>query len=101
MTADQAAIYDSLATCFDPELGMDIVSLGLIYGVAVHAKSVDILMTLTTPGCPLIPYFQQEIEAKVKKASGKDEVVITVTFDPPWTPGKMSSAAKQQLALLR
>lgn len=85
----------------DPELGLDIVSLGLIYDVTVGPKEITILMTLTTPGCPLVPYFQRDIEERVKEVSGVDKVTINITFDPPWNPDKMSADAKTQLSMLR
>lgn len=90
-----------LAKCIDPELGIDIVSLGLIYDIAVTATKATITMTLTTPGCPLVPYFRQQIIEQVKKASGVEEVEIIITFDPPWTTDKISAAAKAQLTMLR
>lgn len=98
---NKASVEQALATCIDPELGIDIVSLGLLYKVEFHQKSVDITMTLTTPGCPLVPYFKQDIVTKVKAATGVADVNIHLTFDPPWSPERMSTAAKAQLALLR
>ncbi len=90
-----------LSKCIDPELGIDIVSLGLIYDIALADKKATITMTLTTPGCPLVPYFRQQIVDQVKKASGVEEVEIVITFDPPWTTDKISTAAKAQLTMLR
>lgn len=90
-----------LSKCIDPELGIDIVSLGLIYDISLTATTAMITMTLTTPGCPLVPYFRQQIVDQVKKSSGVAEVEIIITFDPPWTTDKISSAAKAQLTMLR
>lgn len=98
---DTAHVRQALATCLDPEVGLDIVSLGLIYDIATTETRVSITMTLTTPGCPLVPYFEQEIVNKVKGATGANEVVITVTFDPPWDPGKMTDDARAQLTMMR
>lgn len=94
-------ILEALKGCRDPELGINIVDLGLIYEVAVKDTSVDITMTLTTPGCPLQPYFQQDIEKRVKDATGLSTVNLQLTFDPPWTPAKMTEAGRQQLTLVR
>lgn len=94
-------IYDALGRIPDPELGIDIVSLGLIYEVTVEAKRVRILMTLTTPGCPLLPYFHEQLETAVRAASGIETVDIDLTFDPPWHPDKMKPDAKKQLTILR
>lgn len=98
-TRDQ--VYQALQTCYDPELGLDVVSLGLIYDVTIDGSTVRVLMTLTTPGCPLVPYFRQDMETKIKAATGCATVTIEVTFDPPWNPDKISAAARQQLTMLR
>lgn len=95
------SVAAGLAKCIDPELGIDIVSLGLIYDIAITDLKATITMTLTTPGCPLVPYFRQQIIEQVKKASGVDEVEIIITFDPPWTTDKISAGAKAQLTMLR
>ncbi len=94
-------VLQALGTCYDPELGLDIVSLGLVYDVHVEPTVVRVTMTLTTPGCPLVPYFRQDIEAKIRQTGQIDRVEIILTFDPPWNPAMMSPAAKQQLTLLR
>jgi len=94
-------VEEGLSKCIDPELGIDIVSLGLIYDIALTASKATITMTLTTPGCPLVPYFRQQIVDQVKKSSGVAEVEIVITFDPPWTTDKISASAKAQLTMLR
>ena len=94
-------VLKALGTCLDPELGIDIVSLGLIYKVLVEDSDVKITMTLTTPGCPLVPYFHDDIVDKVKKATGANKVSIDLSFDPPWDPSKMSELARQQLTMMR
>lgn len=94
-------VRTALRTCIDPELGIDIVTLGLIYRIEIAAGRIGILMTLTTPGCPLAPYFHRKIVSVVTEATGVKEVYVQVTFDPPWTPEKLSADAKRQLTLLR
>lgn len=94
-------VEEGLSKCIDPELGIDIVSLGLIYDIALTPTTATITMTLTTPGCPLVPYFRQQIVDQVKKSSGVPEVEIVITFDPPWTTDKISASAKAQLTMLR
>ena len=101
MPDQKEIIMQALKGCRDPELGLNIVDLGLVYDVTVQKKDVVIRMTLTTPGCPLQPYFQQDIEARVKNAVGAETVTIDLTFDPPWTPAKMTEAGRQQLTLVR
>lgn len=94
-------ILQALKTCHDPELGIDIVSLGLIYGITIQPQQITVTMTLTTPGCPLVPYFHEEIVKKVRAVSGVTTVSIDLTFDPPWDPSKMSELARQQLTMIR
>ena len=94
-------VLTALEGCIDPELGIDIVNLGLIYDVNIEPKCITVVMTLTTPGCPMVPYFQQEIPYRLKKATGVAEVKIDLTFDPPWTPEKMTAAGKKHMALMR
>lgn len=98
---DQKKIRSILATCLDPEVGLDIVSLGLIYDIQTTESEVKITMTLTTPGCPLVPYFEQEIVGKIKEGTGATDVKIDLTFDPPWDPGKMTDEARAQLTMMR
>lgn len=94
-------VEEALRGCLDPELGVDIVSLGLIYAIDVAPRRVTVTMTLTTPGCPLVPYFRQDIVDRVKRATGISNVVIDLTFDPPWSPDRMSKDATAQLTMLR
>lgn len=101
MPAQKAQILEALKTCLDPELGIDIVTLGLIYDISITATKVVITMTLTTPGCPLVPYFRQQIVDQVQGATGIVDVDINLSFDPPWSPEMMSPQAKTQLTMLR
>lgn len=98
---DKEKVRTILATCLDPEVGLDIVSLGLIYDIQTTDTDVKITMTLTTPGCPLVPYFEQEIVSKIKEGTGANEVKIDLSFDPPWDPGKMNDDARAQLTMMR
>ncbi len=84
----------ALANVIDPELGLDFVELGLIYGVEVDAGSVHVTYTLTTPGCPIGPQVSEQIEEFVGELEGVESVESTMTFTPPWTPDKMSEDAK-------
>ena len=84
----------------DPELGVSIVALGLIYEIFVTPEGIcKILMTLTTIGCPLFGQIQKEIEDKVMEINAIEEVEIELSFDPPWSPDKMTLEAKVQLGL--
>ena len=91
---DEEDITEALSNVIDPELGLDFVELGLIYGVEVSGGRVDVTFTLTTPACPIGPQVSEQIVEFVGELDGVDEVVPTMTFTPPWTPDKMSEDAK-------
>ena len=78
----------------DPELGLDFISLGLIYGVEVNDNEVHVTFTLTTPACPIGPQVTEEIKEYVSELDGIDKVFPKMIFDPPWSPDKMSEDAK-------
>jgi metal-sulfur cluster biosynthetic enzyme len=78
----------------DPELGMDIVDLGLLYDVQVEDATARVTYSLTSMGCPAGPLIAQDIDAVVRQVEGIEEVELELTFDPPWTPDKMSDDAK-------
>ena len=85
----------------DPELGVSLVDLGLIYDVTVHKDGVvDILMTLTTMGCPLFGMIEGEIAKAVGAVPGVTKVNIELTFEPPWSADRMSESAKIELGFL-
>jgi metal-sulfur cluster biosynthetic enzyme len=87
-----------LDTIPDPELGISILALGLIYTISVDTKGrVRILMTLTSIGCPLFDQIAQPVKDEIKKIKGVKSVDIDLTFEPPWTPDTMSKEAKMQL----
>ncbi len=97
---DKEEIMNALATVDDPEIGINIVDLGLIYDVsAEEGKKAKIKMTLTTPACPLLGQLMAEIEGKVK-ALGFDEVAVEMVWDPPWNPEMMSERAKMMLGMV-
>ncbi len=83
----------------DPEIGVSLWDLGLIYNIDIDNKagSVDILMTLTTIGCPLFSLISEPVKTEVKKLPGVKMVNVDLTFDPPWSVARMSQEAKAQL----
>jgi metal-sulfur cluster biosynthetic enzyme len=87
-------VFDALRVVEDPELGMDIVELGLLYDVAVDGPKVHVDFTLTSMGCPVGPMIEEQIKETVAGMPGVDEVEAELTWDPPWTPEKMSEDAK-------
>lgn len=93
-------IIEVLRTIYDPELPVDIYELGLIYDLDVdHEGNVDIRMTLTTPMCPVAEILPPEVEVKVGSVPGVSRVTVDLVWDPPWTPDRLSEAARLQLNL--
>jgi FeS assembly SUF system protein len=90
-----------LKTIYDPEIPVDIYELGLIYDVFVNEDyEVKILMTLTTPNCPVAETLPLEVEEKVKSLNDVKTAEVEITFDPPWTQDLMSEEAKLELGML-
>ncbi|MGH2935210.1 MAG: metal-sulfur cluster assembly factor [Gaiellaceae bacterium] len=87
-------VLEVLRQVEDPELGMDIVDLGLLYDVEVEGPKVKIIYSLTSMGCPAGPLIAGDIERAAREVEGVDDVELELTFDPPWTPDKMSEDAK-------
>jgi len=86
-----------LKECYDPELGISLVDLGLIYDVQVKNDKVIIKMTLTTPGCPMHSFMVNDVEEKVKNIKGVKDVKVDLVWDPPWTPDRMSKELRKKL----
>lgn len=105
LNSDQ--IKTILRTVIDPELGYNIVDLGLIYDIKVsspstkHQAQITILMTLTTPGCPLAPYFVDTIKSTVATAAkiNPDQIQLDFTFDPPWSLEAVSEDIRDSFGL--
>jgi len=90
----QEEVVDALRQVEDPELGMDIVDLGLVYDVEVEGPKVKVLYSLTSMGCPAGPLIAGDIERVTLEVPGVEEADLELTFDPPWTPDRMSEDAK-------
>jgi metal-sulfur cluster biosynthetic enzyme len=82
-------VMQALATVLDPELGMSIVDLGLVYEVRIRGGAVAITMTLTAPGCPIHDVMPDWVRAAVRRVPGVETVEVTLTFAPPWTPDRV------------
>ena len=94
-------IVKVLKTIYDPEIPVDIYELGLIYDVFVNEDNdVKILMTLTTPNCPVAETLPLEVEEKVKSLKDIKDAEVEITFDPPWSQDLMSEEAKLELGML-
>jgi len=95
---EESQVYDELAKVIDMEIGMDIVSLGLIYGVQVDAKNnVVIDMTLTVPSCPLAGMITGQAQHRVQQMEDVGDVHVNLVFDPPWTPDRMKNPRNESV----
>lgn len=99
--ARRDATLAALGGVWDPELGLDVVSLGLVYDVRVSGDDVEVDMTLTTPGCPVSEQLPKEAEAAVQAAIPEARVTVNVVWDPPWTPERLTPVAVQRLGFIR
>jgi len=98
---DEEQVWAQLRTCFDPEIPVNIVDLGLIYGLQIDdlesGKSVKVTMTLTAPGCGMGQVLKDDVESKVRALPGVIDASVDLTFDPPWGPDRMSEEAQLEL----
>jgi len=98
-------VWNQLRSCYDPEIPVNIVDLGLIYDCHIAPMNagshrVDVKMTLTAPGCGMGPMLAQDVQNKLLSLEGVDDVAVELVWDPPWNQGMMTEAAKLQLGLL-
>ena len=97
----KAQVIEALQTCFDPEIPVNIYELGLIYDVQVSDRGEsEVTMTLTTPHCPAAQSLPSEVERKVRDVRGVTLVKVNVVWEPPWSPARMSEAAKLELGMM-
>ena len=94
LMVDEQEVLEALSNVIDPELGLDFVELGLVYGVDIDGGRVEITYTLTTPACPIGPQVAEQMVEFVGDVDGVAEVVPNMVFTPPWSPDKMSEDAK-------
>lgn len=100
-TVIEAQVIEAIRTCFDPEIPVNIYELGLIYEVLVgDTGEVEVKMTLTSPHCPAAQSLPPDVEKKVREVQGVTNAKVTVVWEPPWTPARMSEAAKLELGML-
>lgn len=92
--ASKEEVLEALRQVEDPELGMDVVDLGLVYEVDVEGQTAKVRYSLTSMGCPAGPLIAQDIDRVAREVPGVEDVELELTFDPPWTPDRMSDDAK-------
>ena len=95
----ESQVWEALRTIHDPEIPVNVVDLGLIYGVKISGSRVDITMTLTTAGCGMGPVLVSDTEDRVRRVPFVDDVAVELVFDPPWSRELMSEEAQLELGL--
>ncbi|HEX7126944.1 MAG TPA: putative Fe-S cluster assembly protein SufT [Thermodesulfobacteriota bacterium] len=100
----EAAVWEQLATCYDPEIPVNIVELGLVYRCDIKpvegGSRVEIDITLTAPGCGMGPVLENDVRQKVASLPGVAETEVNVVLEPAWHPGRMSEAARLELGMM-
>ncbi len=97
----EQAIIDVIKTCYDPEIPVDIYTLGLIYGVKIDDEfNAEVIMTLTSPNCPVAESLPAEVEAKIQGIKGLKSSKVTIVFEPPWEMSMMAEEARLELGLM-
>ena len=93
-------VYEVLHACFDPEIPVNIVDLGLIYEVKVKDDQVHVVMTLTSPACPLHDFLSEQVKTRVGAIPGVKTATVQVVMDPPWDPSRISRVARERLGII-
>jgi metal-sulfur cluster biosynthetic enzyme len=96
---DQQTILEALRTVKDPELNLNVVDLGLVYSIQTHDDQVDVEMTLTTPACPAGPEILRNAVTAVEAVDGVSKANVKLVMTPPWSPDRMSDAARDELGI--
>lgn len=99
MPATEKAVRDALKTVKDPELNLNLVVLGLVYGIDVNGASAKATITLTTPMCPAAGQIVEEAKTAIAGVEGVEEAEVELTFDPPWTPERISPLMRSSLGI--
>jgi metal-sulfur cluster biosynthetic enzyme len=107
MPVTQDEVFSALKECYDPEIPVNIVDLGLIYEIRVappapaenQPQDVQIVMTMTSPGCPAHASIGEQVKGRVGQIPGVRDVNVEVVWTPPWTPERLSAAARKQLGI--
>ncbi|MDP3065044.1 MAG: metal-sulfur cluster assembly factor [Chloroflexota bacterium] len=98
-TLSKEKVLEVLKNVFDPEIPVNVVDLGLIYDVQVEKGDVSVLMTLTAPGCGMGPHIAQQAEWAISELEGVEDVNVELTFDPVWTPDRITPEGKKALGM--
>jgi len=96
-TINEEEVWEALKAVTDPEIGIDVVNLGLVYGVEIEESSVKVSMTLTSMGCPATGLIEFQAKEAIGTVDGVRNVDVVFTFDPPWAPDKMTEEGRDML----
>ncbi|MFL2763195.1 MAG: metal-sulfur cluster assembly factor [Dehalococcoidia bacterium] len=96
---NEEIIYEALKDVYDPEIPVNIVDLGLVYGVEIKENDVKVNMTLTFAGCGMGPYIAQQAEWRIAEIEEVDDVEVDIIFEPPWNPDMISEDGKKELGI--
>lgn len=96
---NEDSVMEALRTVFDPELGLNVVDLGLIYGIEINGDQVKVTMTLTTQGCPMHDAMVSWVKEALEGLEGVNDSDVEIVWSPPWTPERMTPAAREELGL--
>jgi metal-sulfur cluster biosynthetic enzyme len=99
-TVSEAEVYDALRECYDPEIPVNIVDLGLIYEIAIQPKRVDVKMTLTALGCPMAGDVMADVRDHLLTLPGITDAGVDIVYEPVWTPERMSEEARWELGMV-
>jgi FeS assembly SUF system protein len=99
---NEAEVMDALHECYDPEIPVNIVDLGLVYNIAINNEegAVQVTMTLTSMGCPMAGEVMEEVDTRVRQVENVKSCKVDLTFDPPWSPERMTEDARWELGLV-
>ena len=97
MDITKERVLASIETVTDPELGINVVDLGLIYNVLIEDAKISVDMTLTSPGCPMAAMIASDVELAIREAFETMDVEVSIVWDPPWTPERLSPTGRTQL----
>jgi metal-sulfur cluster biosynthetic enzyme len=99
MVVNEKAIKDALKTVKDPELNLDLMTLGLVYDIQIDGHEVKAIISLTSPMCPVAEQIVDEAKLAIAKVDGVEKAEVQLTFDPPWTPERISPLIRSSLGL--
>ena len=99
MAVTEKAVKDALKTVKDPELNLDLMVLGLVYDIQIDGSEVKAIISLTSPRCPMAEQIVDEAKLAIAKVEGVEKAVVQLTFDPPWTPERISPLIRSSLGL--